>query len=278
MNTLVTFNPIAVSAEESLARVVRLMEEHELHHLPVVDDGFRLLGIISDFDVARNVDLVCRNEGRSEAGEAAGLPTAGEIMTRDVTALEADSSPAVVLQQLVSRNIHSVPMLRDGRIQGIVTSTDFLREFGELAPVVGNSPIVRVMSPWRGAVDVDSSTEDALRSMTESRVDYLGVSDCGRPVGAISVRTLRRARRLQWMDETGGDELMLLDAPQSVGSLLDHTPGVIAPTCSVGSAAALLFRHRNDALAVVDPHGTPKGLLTEADLMRALFLAMSARN
>lgn len=46
---------IAVTAEEPLDAAAALMEENAIHHLPVIDDEGRLVGIIAQSDVGRRM-------------------------------------------------------------------------------------------------------------------------------------------------------------------------------------------------------------------------------
>jgi CBS domain-containing protein/Flp pilus assembly pilin Flp len=90
--------------------VVELMREKRLRHLLVCDRDGRLLGIISDRDLAK-----------SSAG------TAAELMTRDPITVEPDTlvSPAVTL--LIQRRISCLPVVdSDGVLRGVLTTTDLM--------------------------------------------------------------------------------------------------------------------------------------------------------
>jgi acetoin utilization protein AcuB len=45
----------------------------------------------------------------------------------------------------------------------------------------------------------------------------------------------------------------------------------VAPTSSIGEAASLMIRHKIGCLPVVDSVGHPVGLITETDLLRAVY-------
>lgn len=278
--TLITYNPVTVGPADSIAQVLRLMEECETHHVPVVDDDFRLLGIISDLDVARSISddlgldvrslsedsLLCREAYRES------LPTAGEMMTQSVTTLESDLAPLVALQAIIDHRFHSIPITSAGRLTGIVTSSDFLREFAELSPQTARLPLAQAMSPWRPTISIDAGCRAARQSLAAHHSEYLGVVDGVRPRGVVSARRLRRANRLELIADgsfTGDDQVMMSEVT-AIGDLLGAEPETIHALRSLGEAAAQLSQRKLDGLAVVDSAGHTKGMITETDLLKAL--------
>jgi CBS domain-containing protein len=76
------------------------------------------IGILSDRDLRNRVVA----EGLSESTHAA------RVMTSPVLTLSAESLAFEGLMMMLERNIHHVPVTRDGQIVGVVTHTDLLRE------------------------------------------------------------------------------------------------------------------------------------------------------
>ena len=54
VETLAEGKPVTIGADDSLEETLRTMAEHQVRRLPVID-GDRLVGIVSQADVARNV-------------------------------------------------------------------------------------------------------------------------------------------------------------------------------------------------------------------------------
>lgn len=270
METLVTFNPITVGLDDSLTQVMRLMDEYELHHVPVVDDQFHLRGIVSDSDVSR-----CLAASGSD-GEDDAILTAERLMTVDVTAVPLDAAPLVVLEAMLRRGIHSVPVVEGGRLRGIVTSRDFLREYSELASRVARQPVVRAMQLWRPSVEQAASPEYALQLMQAAGSGYIGICDGLRACGVLSKRQLGRARRLQWLGEES-DFTVLESSAATLGDLLPDAAGVIDPRSPAGEAASKLHELRADGLAVVDAERRILGMLTLTGLLQALSLELARR-
>lgn len=297
--TLITYNPVTVSPDDSIAQVLRLMEECETHHVPVVDDSFHVLGIISDLDVARCLEFGDSGDAAASAtGERAwpdaprsscedsllcrdadhdALPTAGQLMTRTVTALESDLAPLVALQAILDKRFHSIPITAAGRLTGIVTSSDFLREFASLGPAIARNPIAKAMSPWRPTIALDAGCDAARRAMAAHHADYLGVVEGVRPRGVLSARRLRRANRLELIADGSfsGDDQLLVNEVASIADVFGTAPETIYALDSLGEAAAILIERKLDGLAVIDDAGRVKGMITETDLLKALSRALA---
>jgi CBS domain-containing protein len=88
--------------------VTALLSFHHFTGLPVMD-GDRLVGVVSEADVI----------GKDGS-------TVGEIMTREVVAVADDTPAEEVARILTDRGIRRVPVVRDGRLVGIVSRSDII--------------------------------------------------------------------------------------------------------------------------------------------------------
>lgn len=119
-------DPVTVSVDDTVSEARRLLDTEGVRHLPVVDD-MRLVGIISDRDVAiREAALrhaVLRHEVTSLLDDERPVEA---VMSVDVHTVDVDTPIAEAARTLVSRRINALPVLEDGRLTGILTSTDCL--------------------------------------------------------------------------------------------------------------------------------------------------------
>ncbi|MBI1827448.1 MAG: CBS domain-containing protein [Planctomycetes bacterium] len=119
----------SVPPEAPLSDVVQLFHKHHIHHV-LVAKGVELRGIISDRDVRRALGWSSIRDMQEDA-VALGVRdpgTAKDVMKEKViTAAPADTLRSV-LQKMLDRKIHAIPVTVDGRLSGIITGTDFLRE------------------------------------------------------------------------------------------------------------------------------------------------------
>jgi acetoin utilization protein AcuB len=128
--TVMTKDTMTLRPEQSFAEVVGLMANQSFRHVLVVDSDERLQGVISDRDVLR---ALSRTPDWSKK-------TVSEIMTPDSITTTADCSISVAVQLMVEKRINCLPVIdTDGRISGILTSTDLLIAYGKLQEQVEKS-------------------------------------------------------------------------------------------------------------------------------------------
>ncbi len=88
---------------------------------PVVDDKGKLLGMVTEKDLLVSLDFL----GKRSATEI----SIEEFMSKDVVTFTEDAPFDEISQALVRRNIQRVPIVREGRIVGIISRLDVLRGF-----------------------------------------------------------------------------------------------------------------------------------------------------
>ena len=111
VSDIMTDNPIVVSVPGSRNDAINRMVKNGLTGLPVVKatDG-TLVGIVSRRDVFRNFDE-----------DQLSL-----IMKKDITTVTPDATVEETAAIFTERRIHRLPVVKEGRLVGIVTPTDLL--------------------------------------------------------------------------------------------------------------------------------------------------------
>ena len=109
---VMTRDVISVSPETPIHRAARLMAQHGVSGLPVVDHG-RLVGIISDGD------LISRHARRTRRPW-------WKTFFEDAGTLAEEYRKAI----LTNRNFRRLPVVRDGQLVGIVSRGDLVRALG----------------------------------------------------------------------------------------------------------------------------------------------------
>ena len=140
MNAVDVMTPdvICAAPDTLLPELVRLMLDHQISALPIVEDG-RIVGIVSEGDLlhraetgteprtSRWLELLTSTDRLATHYTKTHGRRAGEIMTRDVVTV-ADTMPiAEVAHLLEVRRIKRVPVTRDGRLVGIVSRRNLLQ-------------------------------------------------------------------------------------------------------------------------------------------------------
>lgn len=246
LESLVTYNPLAIGLGATLEEALNSMDEYHFHHLPVVDDKRRLVGIVSDLDIRR-------------AGDAKEL-TVADVMTPAPESVTHNSPPLDALRLMLERRFHSVPVLEAGKLLGIITSTDFLREFS-YGGAGSSEPIADHLLGDEYYVDGDASVEDAIRAMDELQSDYLAVLKGSCPVGVIPRRTLTVWK--EFSQPAGPSHVKVLQlAATNVPALL--------PSDRLQDAARKMLDRGVTAILVADRANQFVGLITDREILSVM--------
>jgi CBS domain-containing protein len=136
-------DPVTVSPTDDVETVVRLLRRHELPGVPVVNEGGRCVGIVTEADlvladeegdlhIPHYIELfggvvflepLRRFEGRLKKAFAS---TVNDLMTEDPVTIEPDASVAEAGRVIVRRGHNRLPVVEHGRLVGVVTRVDVL--------------------------------------------------------------------------------------------------------------------------------------------------------
>lgn len=135
---------ITVGPETSVRAVARLLSRHRITAVPVVDETGTPLGIVSESDLMPRSEAE-REQRRSwwlrllAEGEELNDQYLAEIEKHSQTVREVMSAPVITVPEAASlgeiadvlwaNRINRVPVMRDGRIVGIVSRSDLIRAF-----------------------------------------------------------------------------------------------------------------------------------------------------
>jgi CBS domain-containing protein len=132
---LMSRNVVSVTKDMSIRKLIKLMEEHRITGAPVVDEAGRLIGIVSGKDIISAIDHLLRVQlSLDEQQEHKGRFNWVEgIMTREVLTASEEDDVRGVFSQMVERKIHRIPVVREGKPVGIISSQDACRLVSGLA-------------------------------------------------------------------------------------------------------------------------------------------------
>ena len=135
---VMTTNVITVQPETGVREIARLLLKHRISAVPVVDTDQRVLGIVSEGDLMRRAenDTEARHSWWLEAiaypGQKAaeyikthGL-RASDVMTRNLVTVTEDAPLTEIARLLERHHIKRTPVMRDGRLVGIVSRANLL--------------------------------------------------------------------------------------------------------------------------------------------------------
>jgi CBS domain-containing protein len=145
---VMTVDPVSISPDESIVEAIRLMLQRKFSGLPVVDGNGALVGIVTEGDLLRRTEtgtqrkrprwiefLIGSGRLANEYVHASGRKV-HDVMTYDVHTVTEDTPLDDIVQQMERHQIKRLPVVRDGKLVGIVTRANLLRA---LASVVGET-------------------------------------------------------------------------------------------------------------------------------------------
>jgi CBS domain-containing protein len=128
---VMTTGAATVRPDSSLADAARLMIEHRISGLPVVDAQGRLAGIITEGDFLRpdqkhkpNLMEVLASGG-ALAGELNSRRVA-DLMTADPITIAVDTPVEVIAALMNRRGVKRLPVVTQGKVVGIVSRSNLL--------------------------------------------------------------------------------------------------------------------------------------------------------
>jgi CBS domain-containing protein len=141
---IMTVSVVTATRQTSVQSIVRTMLEHRISAVPIVDDEQRVVGIVSEGDLMNRPEAgthrrrswwlsMFGDPKRHEAEfEKAYGNTAADVMTRKVVTVHENDSVASVAETLERLHIKRVPVVRDGKLVGIISRANLLQCVGQL--------------------------------------------------------------------------------------------------------------------------------------------------
>lgn len=118
VNEVMTPNAHAIWLTESLADAAKLMWEYDCGVLPIIKDGMKVVGLITDRDVCMGVAMRDTNPSAISVEE---------VMTGQVYAVNPDDNIEQALQVMQQHQIRRLPVINsEGELEGILSLNDIV--------------------------------------------------------------------------------------------------------------------------------------------------------
>lgn len=214
---------VTAAPETSFKELTRLLSEHNISGIPIVDDERKLLGIVTEADLlwtekerepkrrSRFLEWFIDRKRLAQIEKLASDFRAGDLMTREVVTVEPQTPVREAVLRLLEAGVKRLPVLDpEGRIVGIVSRTDllspFLRTDEDIRKEILEDVILGVM--WLGPATFNVSVKQGvvrLRGQLEFRgtkeilVHLVNLVDG--VVGVVDELTFRQEDRKAWAPE-----------------------------------------------------------------------------
>jgi len=141
---IMSLHVITIAADAPVSEAIDTMLYHRIGGLPVVDPAGKLVGIVSEGDFIRRVELGTEKRRNRWLSTLAGSEQiaidfarqhgrkVSEIMSPGPITIGEDTSLEQIVRLMEARNIKRFPVMRGDEIVGMVTRSDFLAALANL--------------------------------------------------------------------------------------------------------------------------------------------------
>lgn len=125
-----TKDVVKLTTKNTLFDAEKLFKEHNIRHLPVVS-GNQLIGILSYSDLLRiSFSELSDNEEKVDT-TVYNAYTIEQVMAKNPVGVSPDQTVRDVTEILSKQSFHSLPVVENGELKGVITTTDLLKYFLE---------------------------------------------------------------------------------------------------------------------------------------------------
>jgi acetoin utilization protein AcuB len=125
-------HPLTISEDESLSETHKYMQEQSVHHLPVLNKAGEMVGIVTEEDLLKAQPSAVTSLSVWEIHYLLTRVKVKDVMVRDVITATEDIPIEDAAGLMLSHKVGCLPVMRDGKLVGIITESDLFRTFMEL--------------------------------------------------------------------------------------------------------------------------------------------------
>jgi acetoin utilization protein AcuB len=111
-----------ISKDTTISEAITLLAEYGITGLPVVDDGMKIIGLISEKDLLNVAFHIMNGDGEAALKDK----NVADIMTTDVVSFKTTSNVADICQCFMNNSFRRVPILEDDKLVGLISRKDII--------------------------------------------------------------------------------------------------------------------------------------------------------
>ncbi|MBI5864756.1 MAG: CBS domain-containing protein [Planctomycetes bacterium] len=269
---------VTISSIDSIDKAIALMEEHGIHHLPVMA-GRTPIGIVSDRDILLAVGWTTsaeRQTGRRDLAYVVGPRRVEQIMSHPVATISPDDTITHAIRRMIDLHIGALPVVGGGELLGLVTESDLISRLPgwavwlPAARDLCDTPVSAVMHTRIGAVSPQARLDEIMTVFSSRHARHVPVVVDDRLLGIISDRDVRRSFGLSALrDMQAQDQGRYFDDTRTAADIMTVNVSTVEPTQRIGEVAKTMLDRRVHCIPVTDGD-VLKGLVTHTDLVREI--------
>jgi CBS domain-containing protein/PII-like signaling protein len=297
---LMTTDLITVAPETPVAEIIRLMTENSLKGLPVVDERFHPVGMITQNDLIGKAGMPVRLGLLTKLDRTLTAPffdkirglNARRIMSQPAVTVKAEQRLAQAVHAMLKQGLKRLPVVdAAGTLVGMVSRIDIFQSIVNQKPhwnklqedqvvVNGNQSVTAILERDLDTVNPDTAIPDVIEKIYQSELQRIAVTDGqGQFLGLIFDQDL-----LPLFTEPGAGEVLLskltfTEKGRRLNQLLSHKRAktaadvmvtaiiTIPDTASLEEAIRIMTEQGLKRLPVVDAAGIFKGMIRRDSIL-----------
>jgi acetoin utilization protein AcuB len=122
-------HPLTVNPGTPVDAALKRMREERVRRFPVVEDESKVVGIVSEKDLLYAAPSPATSLSIYELHYLLSRITVEQVMTRNVITVEETDPLEEAARIMVDNKVGGLPVLREGKLAGIITETDIFKTF-----------------------------------------------------------------------------------------------------------------------------------------------------
>jgi len=110
---------VTVAPNQTVTAIVKVLTQHRIGAVPVVNERGEIIGIISERDIIR---------GMAQHADAVLTLAADRLMSRDVKTCSSEDQLDDLMEVMTRQRIRHLPVVADGSLHGIVSIGDVVKQ------------------------------------------------------------------------------------------------------------------------------------------------------
>lgn len=127
-----TPDPVTVKTDTTFFDAMSIMGEHGFRHLPVVDTRNKLVGIVTQTDLLHASPSPATALSVAEVNYLLANLRIREVMTSPAVTVLDETPLEEAARVMVTNKVGCLPVMRSGRLVGVITETDVFKAFVEV--------------------------------------------------------------------------------------------------------------------------------------------------
>ncbi len=128
VSTIMSTQLVLLNTTDSLVKAEHLFKKNRIRHIPLIEKSKKIVGMLSLTDLLR----ISFADGAYEDEEdiesvVYEMFTIPQVMAKNVKSVAPEATVKEVAELLSKEEFHALPVVKDGELLGIVTTTDLIK-------------------------------------------------------------------------------------------------------------------------------------------------------